>query len=162
MYYLSLLSFSTACPKIESFLNSNELDFFLDYKCDLMWLTWWDALVNKYIGCWLLALQASPGKWSPARKLRVTGTEFTSSILEKQHKFYLRLACVAQKIKSQIWILLCKYYEYFLFFPSYQLLNVLMKIYDRHHSRAHCPLCTVSTMSSTTWEIKCAANGSAR
>ena len=35
------------------------------------------------------------------------------------------------------------------------------EIYDRHHSRARSPLRTVSTMSSTTWEIKCAANGSA-
>ena len=32
-----------------------------------------------------VALQASPGKPSPARKLWVTGTEFTSSILEKQY-----------------------------------------------------------------------------
>ena len=45
---------------------------------------------------------------------------------------------------------------------SYQLENVLMKTYDCHHSRARCPLRTVSTMSSTNWEIKCTANGSAR
>ena len=59
-----------------------------------------------------------------------------------------------RKLNHKYNSLLFKYYEYFLFFPSYQLANVLMKIYDRHHSRTRCPLRTVSTMSSTTWEIK--------
>ena len=31
----------------------------------------------------------------------------------------------------------CKDYEYFLFLPSYQHANVLVKIYNRYHSCSH-------------------------
>ena len=52
--------------------------------------------------------------------------------------------------KYELWILLCKCYEYFLFFPSYQLANVLIKIYNRHHSRAlHCYIAHVAIPAAT-------------